>query len=497
LSNQTNAAVQRADDPLVAAYNDVAYVGVPNRYSHPDHLAAVATLLGLDAAPVATCRVLELGSGDGANLLPMAASLPDAKFTGCDFAQRAIDRARRMAGDLALTNVALSCVDLRDLPADLGTFDYVIAHGMYSWIPVDVRDRLLPLIARHLAPNGVAFVSYNTFPGCHIRRAAWEMLHYHARGITDLETKLAAVRGLIELLGDPARSQHPNDEALRAELRNMAKLDDSALCHDDLSEPNNPVYFHEFAADAAKSGLTFLAEGELHTMVGGSITPRVRQALGQMDRLTREQYLDFVHFRRFRQSLLCHAQALSQFVMRPPRAAAMHASASTSLRNAARDQNIPPEQDEDVRALRDTVLNAWPRGISIAELAAAQASRPRNIPAGAARKPVETIAVELWVAGTIDLRANAPAVAVAAGDRPAAFGPARWMARETAFVPNVYHEVIELKDTTGRALLQWLDGTHTRAELIAMIGGPYKLPDGPAQLEQGLARLARVALLVA
>jgi SAM-dependent methyltransferase len=486
-----------AVDPLIAAYNDVAYVGTPNGASHPDHLACVATLLGLDAASVATCRVLELGCGDGANLVPMAATLPRATFVGCDFAQRPIDRARRMAADLGLTNVTLFCADVRELPADLGTFDFVIAHGLYSWIPSEVRAHVLPLIARHLAPNGVAFVSYNTYPGCHVRQAAWEMLKYHVRDIPDVKQKLPAVRGLIELLCDPARPQHPNDEALRAELVNMARLSDSALCHDDLSEPNIPVYFHEFQADATRSGLTFLAEAELHVMMASSATPRVRQALGQMDRLTREQYVDFVVFRRYRQSLLCHAQALSQFVMRPPRAAAMHAYAAPALRRASAADVASVAQHVDVRAVKEAVLARWPACVSVAELARAHAARAAVGGAqGNAGKPLETLIVELWVSGLIGLRLDPPAVAVAVSERPVAFGPARWIGREFNHVPNLYHEGIELQDATGRALLQLLDGRHTRAELIAAIGGPYARPDGPAQLEQGLERLARLALLV-
>ena len=470
---------------------------MPNANSHPDHLASVGALLGLDAAPVRTCRVLELGCGDGANIVPMAATLPEATFVGCDFAQRAVDRARRMAGDLGLTNITLSCVDLRELPAGLGTFDYIIVHGMYSWVPADVRALLLPLVARHLAPNGVAFVSYNTYPGCHTRKATWEMLHYHARGIVDLKAKLVAVRSLIDLLSDKAGSHHPNDEALRAELRNMAGLDDSALCHDDLSEPNDPVYFHEFMADAERNGLTFLAEAELHTMAGRDATPRVRQALGAMDRVTREQYLDFVHFRRFRQSLLCRTGALSRFVMRPPLAASMHVTASPGLRRASREGTASLEQDVDARALKEIVLERWPRSVPVAELAAAQAARARpGISADAPRKPIETLAVELWVSGIIELRTQPPVVAAAAGERPTAFGPARWTSRDFDHVPNLYHEVIELKDPTGRALLELLDGRHTRAEIVAAIGGPYALPDGPEQLDQGLARLAKLALLV-
>jgi len=67
---------------LAEKYDAIAYEAQSNPLSHPDHMAVVATLFGLAPPNVATCRVLEFGCNDGANLLPMAASLPDAQFVG-------------------------------------------------------------------------------------------------------------------------------------------------------------------------------------------------------------------------------------------------------------------------------------------------------------------------------------------------------------------------------------------------------------------------------
>ena len=115
-------------------------------------------------------------------------------------------------------------LDLRELPADLGSFDYIIAHGLYSWIPADVRAHVLPLIARHLAPNGVAFVSYNTLPGCHMRRAVWEMLKYHTRDIAGQASQgrrgaLAASRWSRR----PSRAKTQTQPAMRAEVRHAGR----------------------------------------------------------------------------------------------------------------------------------------------------------------------------------------------------------------------------------------------------------------------------------
>jgi SAM-dependent methyltransferase len=163
----------------VTAYDDVPYTGHPYADSHPERLATMATLFGMQPSPVERCRVLEIACGDAANLIPIAYALPGSQFVGFDKAAQPIEIGQRMVARLALTNIALAQRDLAECPADAGKFDYIIAHGLYSWIPAEERDRLLALVARHLAPRGVAFVSYNVYPGCHIRRMVWEMLRFH------------------------------------------------------------------------------------------------------------------------------------------------------------------------------------------------------------------------------------------------------------------------------------------------------------------------------
>jgi len=486
-----------ADDPtrLARAYNDIAYTSYPNFASHPDHLASVATLFGLDVAPVATARVLELACGDGTNLLPAAAALPQATFVGVDFASRPLDVARRMSGDLALTNVRLLQLDLRELPADLGSFDYIIAHGLYSWIPVDVRAHVLPLIARHLAPQGVAFVSYNTLPGCHARRAVWEMLKYRARAISDPSARLAAARALIALVSAPLAGEDGIQAALREEVRHVGEGSDAVLAHDDMSEPNDPVYFHEFMADASRSGLAFLAEARLSAMASARLAPEVRKSLAPLERLEREQYLDFIHFRRYRESLMCHAGALSRFVIQPPRALRMHALPSLTLRRAMAHPETMPTADPQVTALMQMLLARWPRSVPVAELAE---WRERTLPAdpGSTRRPIEFVLAEMFVAELLDLRTEAVAAVAVPGERPVAFAPSRWISRDREVVPTLYHEPLRLNDPTVRQVVGLLDGSRTREELIKAVGGPLAGPDGGAKLERVLEKLSSEAMLV-
>jgi len=482
-------------DPLVRSYNDVAYTSLADPARHPGRLATIGTLLGLEVAPLATARVLEFACGDGLNLLPAAATLPNATFVGFDFAARPIANARRMASDLGLRNVRLLELDLRELPADLGPFDYIIAHGLYSWVPPEVRAHVLPLIARHLAPQGVAFVSYNTLPGCHMRRVVWDMLKYHTRDIAGKSAKVAAARAILDLVGRPVAAESAAQQAMRAEVREAGGSPDAALAHDDMSEPNDPVHFHEFMADASRAGLTFLAEARLNTMMGGGLAPEVRQALRPLDRLEREQYLDFIHFRRFRESLLCHAGALERFVVQPPRALAMHVLPSLALRRETENAEPAPDADAEVAAVKELLLARWPHSVPAAELAD---WRERTLPvaAGGQRRPVELLLAELYVGGIVDLRTTPVAVAASAGEFPEAFAAARWINRSHDVIPSLYHEALRHQDPIGKQLVSLLDGTRTREQLAAAVGGPFSGPGGLAQLDDVLAILARKALLV-
>jgi SAM-dependent methyltransferase len=499
-ASHINEAMVKADldsGAMAEAYNSVAYTSYPDATGHPDRLATIATLMGMDAAAVARCRVLELACGDGTNLVPIAATLPNATFVGFDFAAKPVARAQRMADDLGLTNIRLLQLDLRDVPADLGTFDYIIAHGLYSWIPAEVRALVMPLIARHLSPQGVAFVSYNTLPGCHMRRVVWEMLKYHTRDLADMPAKVAAARQAIALVSSPVTGENASQQAMREEVRQAGEGPDASLAHDDMSEPNDPVYFHEFVADANRAGLTFLAESRLSSMMGSGLTPAVRQALAPLDRLSREQYLDFIYFRRYRESLLCHANALQRFVVQPQRALGLQVFASLTLRRAAASSAAAPDTNPETRAVKELLLMRWPHSISVAELTQLRDSTLPASTDGNPHRPIELLLTELYVAGLVDLRTLAVGAAAAAGERPKAFAAARWINRESEVIPNLYHEALRHQDPIGQQLLALLDGTRTRDDLVAAVGGPFAKPGGREQLDEVLAVFAKKALLVA
>jgi SAM-dependent methyltransferase len=182
------------------SYDLVPYWGHPYRESHPDQLATVARLFGLTTPAVDKARVLELGCASGANLIPAAVSVPGATFLGIDLSLRQIDEGRRTIAALGLANIELVQGSIDTIGAEHGQFDYIICHGVYSWVPRNIQDHILRVCSRNLAAEGIAYVSYNTYPGWFMRGMVRRMMGFHARRFADPATQLEQARALLDFL---------------------------------------------------------------------------------------------------------------------------------------------------------------------------------------------------------------------------------------------------------------------------------------------------------
>ena len=485
---------------LAARYDTIPYAALPHPLTHPDRLATVATFLGYDAPSPATCRVLEVGCNEGANLIPMAVSLPQASFIGCDLSGSAIAAGQATIAAIGARNVELRCEDLSTLDPALSQFDYVIAHGVYSWVPAAVRDALFALGGARLAPGGVMFVSFNALPGCHARLAAWEMLHQHVDAIADPRERLHAARAFARIVAEGGTPQHAADDALRAELRAIAERNDSQLFHDDLAVPNDPVYFRDFAAHAARHGLAYLAEAELHTMSGAGVSAQARQFLSTLEPLAREQYLDFVRLRRFRQSLLRRADAAPSTRDHAARLMSMHVSADASLLRAAqagKAADLARELDPAskgagaVRELLDELVSRAPGSLAVADLAARASAWPR---------PLELLLRDAYVGGVVNLHVHPPALVTRPPARPRASALARYQATRGEDVTTLTHARVRIPDANARRLLAMLDGTRAVPALVSATAAAWPggmRQDAAAFVAHALEQFGRLALLAA
>ncbi len=483
---------------IKAAYDAVDYDAAAYPATHPDRLATIATLLGIDPPALSTCRVLEIGCADGSNIIPIAAAWPGATLVGCDLAPRPLEHGRQLAQDLGLANVTLLHADMRALPASLGPFDYIIAQGFYSWVPPDVRDALLALISARLSPTGVAFVSYNALPGSRIRQIVWDALHFHTDRIADHREKLAAARELLRGLAEPQQTHWRPDGELRSRFAELLSRNDSALLHDDLAQPNDAFYFHEFEAHARRHDLTYLGDAEPHLMGSGGLSPAMTSLAAQYDRISAEQYFDFARLRRFRRSLLTKAPSASNFQCVPSRVSGMQVVAAPSLvrlmaeaeqQGKSRASLLSNRGDPLAQQLLLWLADLAPRTVSVADVAT---WRARQAPGNTT--PIDALLAGVYLGGVVDLYLQPAAITTEVSERPVASPVARAMARTRAKVVNARHEMVHLDDEIALRLFMLLDGTRNRAMLQEALGPRYN--GGPERLEALLRFFGSAALLV-
>lgn len=499
------------------SYDALPYPSLPLAPTHPERLATQAVLLGMTPVSVERCRVLELGCAGGGNVLPMATLLPKSQFVGVDLSPRQIDEGREIASELGLKNLELRALDIAQLATDealaaeLGTFDYIIAHGVYSWVPRPVQEALLAVCRRHLAPQGVAYVSYNTYPGFYRRQGIRELMMFHdanQRAANPQRGLLESARGARQIL-DFMEAAVPEGSStwgrmLKEEVTKLRGLPDGYICHEHLEPNNTPCYFHEFVAEAGRHGLQFLTEaGRLCTW--DECSPELRKVIetgdaGDRDIVRLEQYLDFVRNQSLRRTLLVHQEVAIDRRLVPGRVRGLWATC------AAWPPPVEQVTEEDVRQHKELAFrsrhgtvrvvhpafkcvlialsNEEPRPLGFGEVVE-QASELLGAPMEAG--VVADILIEGCRTGLLNLHVHPPRFTLGVSERPVVSPLARVQARRDLVVANLLHEGVKL-EALERRVLPLLDGEHDLAALGGVLG---------EKLRETLDSIAGSALLLA
>jgi methyltransferase-like protein len=364
-----------------------------------------------------------------------------------------------------------------------------------------VQDAILAACARNLAPGGVAYVSYNTYPGWYLRQSVRDLLRYHTRHLEGPPARLAAARGLLGVLAGAVRGQEgPQARLLEQELVLLGRLPDCYVIHEHLEEINEPVYFLEFAQRAARWGLRYLADAKLGTMALDGYAPEVQQALraASPDLIHLEQYLDFLRNRTFRQTLLCHREVAVDYRLNAERLRGLYVASPARPLATAEECFTGPSgatvksTDPLAKAALLHLGEIWPRAVPFEELCRAARARLGGGDSPDAGRDMQVVGQCLLACYLADpdglayLWSHPPAFAAAAGDRPAASPLARLQAAHAARATNLRHQTLALDDFR-RAVLCRLDGSCDRAALERELGGA---------LEGALAWLAANAFLL-
>jgi methyltransferase-like protein/2-polyprenyl-3-methyl-5-hydroxy-6-metoxy-1,4-benzoquinol methylase len=504
--------------PVQSEYDAVAYPGGLFPQTHPERLATAATLFGLDPVPVGKCRVLELGCGDGANITAMAFSLPESRFLGIDLAKEPIRKGNEFIGRLGLKNIELRQMDVLQIPDDLGTFDYIITHGVYSWVPAEVREKIMAICGRHLSERGLAYISYNAYPGSHLRDVVRWMMRFHSQQFDDPAEKVRQARALVKFAAEASSRPGTWQDILKQQTERIGKYQANALYHDDLSGINQPFYFMEFMEHAARHGLQYLAEADLPDMLDDGLEKAAVDTLRQFSTdafIVREQYLDFFKGRSFRQTVLCRQGLKVDRSLSPERA--MPLLVAGEIRPVKADADLSADGLVDFQGPHEAVM-ATGDPVAKAALAHLGAIFPLSIPfedllkiarqqagkdAGTAddRKELAEFIMRTHARGFVELHSHQPHFVTQISDRPTASRLARLEIQTGHHVSTLRHRTLRIDDSLGRHLLGLLDGTRDLAALAeelteAVRSGAASLPGketaaGPVEAPQILPEQAR------
>lgn len=510
--------------PGANSYDAIPYESHPFAQTHPDRLATMAKLFGLDAKPIENCRVLELGCASGGNILPLASAYPNSSFVGIDLAQGQVEDGNKIIDGCKLKNIKIQQMNICDIDEDFGKFDYIIAHGIYSWVPAPVQDALLRVCKNNLEANGVAYVSYNVFPGWHLRGMVREMMIYHAGHMPDTNAKATQAKALLEFL---SQSIPEDDKAYRAvmkeEIEFLRNEKDYYFIHEYLEDVNLPVYFFQFIEHAQSHELQFLSEADLSIMLTSQFQPRVMETLHQIsnDIVRTEQYMDFLRNRMFRQTLLCHAQI------------PLKRSVDSSLvPDFYIEGEVRAEQDGSFRLSNGTTIQTtnsmvqaalrligecYPQSIHFNELLnkSIAESGVRDEDRAISQQTLSTDILTLYSKGALDLRTSKASFVSIISERPKTTELARYQAKHSNTISTHHHKSVST-DVLSRSIVEFCDGTNTESEILQHLVERVKSgellvhADGKAltdetatrevllpRIKETLQRMANAAMLIA
>ncbi|HET9955239.1 MAG TPA: class I SAM-dependent methyltransferase [Polyangiaceae bacterium] len=501
-------------------YDEVPYQSHPFLRSHPRWLATIGAVFGMTAPAPDRARVLELGCASGGNLIPMAESLPDSQCVGVDLSSRQIQDGQRFRQASGLSNVELKQASILDIDESYGQFDYIICHGVYSWVPRNVQQRILEICGKLLTPQGLAYVSYNTLPGWGMLGVLRDMMRFHASRFTEPSRQIAQSKALLNVLAKLVPSEdNPYGMLLKQSSQKLRDAADWYIYHEHLEENNDPVYFHEFVTRAGMAGLQFLGEADLLSMLTNRLPPEVQAALKEVSTniVHSEQYVDFFRNRTFRETILCRRSVALNRVIDAEKikplsfATDLEAQASpVDVRNPGEVTFSAPQRpsvgvsDPIFKAALVALRAAWPRYVPVLELQAQVRGRLELAPASEQNTREFIDRLWSWYTNHLVQMTSTPVhCANSASERPVASAVARGqLSLGRTLLTDLLHRPVRLSAFEA-AVLQRLDGSHDRAALSQALAGNRAVQELlakegrslDASVQTALNRFAGLALL--
>jgi methyltransferase-like protein len=452
----------------------------------------------MDPPDPGRCTALELGCGNGSNLLAAAYNSPESRFVGIDLSNIHIDEAIEGAKALGLDNVSFIRGDVLDFENfSLGKFDYIVAHGLYSWVPENVRSQILNIYRSSLSAQGVGYISYNVYPGCHVREMVWDFMRFHTAKIGSWEDKVSAAIEATNAVSRTAEQNGIYQRIFREEYDEILKRPRENVFHDDLTQINQPFYFHQFADQLRSNGLQFLSEADPVANNLDALSARQREIVEKWgtDTVRREQYIDFLEGRRFRASLVCREnieldRSMSPEIIRKffvsadmtPEGRSVDLKRGVPVRFTAVQGSSVQLDNPLTKAAALYLRSIWCRGVAFDELI-----RRGTELLDSQNEPFTQVDVDetaeyllrLYRANMVKLHKYQPAFATEISGTPHISDMARWQIRHgMEYVTTLAGLTVGAQDEVVVGMVELFDGTRNidtvQSELLRRIVVPNK-----------------------
>jgi SAM-dependent methyltransferase len=486
-------------------YDCAPYTSHAYAETHPERLRVVARLSGWNAPELGGARVLEIGAGRGGNLLAMAMSLPDADLVGIEPSSRQAAEVFTIAERLGVKNVTVHSAGFEGeglLRGEGDRFDFIVAHGVASWMPVRSRGELLSRMARWLSPSGVAYVSFNVLPGWYARMAAREWMRFRAgeRGLdvgsVDPASWLRWLRGAVS----PDLAGYREDLA-RVEAR-LVETEQAYAVHEYLEGENHPALVSDLLREAEQAGLAYLGDAIPREVAIETLPDPVQVAASKLGLAGAQQLVDFVRCTAFRRALFVRADTAAARGWRWPARLDVEAMGTllvaSRLRPSAEDPGRFDGSGESVQAPSPRVRAALtllheiaPRALGFDDLARGSARRLGEADHEECARELAGELRDLWLSvDGVDFHDHEPPFETVPHERPRACPFARLQGSRGEPITNRWHQEVVLPEALVKEVLVRADGTRTAVEIARDV------PCGEDLVTASLLLLAKSALLV-
>tara|TARA_R110002049_G_scaffold2750_4_gene21962 strand:- start:132203 stop:133759 length:1557 start_codon:yes stop_codon:yes gene_type:complete len=484
-------------------YDRVAYPGVADQSIHLRNLEVTATMFGAQPANLNQCRVLEIGCADGANMLPYAHQFPTSRFVGIDLAKDRIRVASEIADEVGIENATFHCANIVDIDKSIGTFDFILCPGVFSWVGDEERQAILRVCRECLAPDGIAAISYNVRPGWNWNDSVRDFIRDAVRTIDDPQQQIAAARNAVEFLAANGPSQAIHSAYYQRACDRLRSQSDTYLYHDYITDQNRPFYFREFAEMADVHSLKFLGEADFRHSSGFGLDMNGRAAVAQTPPAHRETLLDFLLNTGYRSSMLCHKGctlqprvqhewvAQLQLALFDPMDGVTFDLSSGLPLTLPLDGGVVTVTDPGVKAALRHLMDRWPQTVSVEQLFAAVRDFTTGLPPDeTAIDGPESLAqtmLAFYGAGLVRPFKSVPPWNDEVTDRCQASPVVRAAAARGLGIVNQWHQNIRHLSSGQRKLLSLLDGTRDVKTLASMIAADDTLKSDVAMTSDGVS----------